>query len=249
VVADRAYDIAPFVDRLHARGWHWVLRAKAASDLRFRDARAGARPAGPGAAAPAGARGPLAGARAGVQESGLAGGQRGRRVGARHPGAAGGAHGPAPAVGGAAAVRPALLDRAGVPHGQDARPAVGEQPGEGVAHHARLLLAMAWASLRMLCLGVTEAQRRLARLTQRRPRRGRRGRPRPARQSVFTLGLRLVGPWLHGTARRPWSWRLPELDSASWLHRWYQAQALRIIFGETVCPWTLRGEGIWWGAL
>jgi hypothetical protein len=108
--------------------------------------------------------------------------------------------------------------------------------GPGVAHHARRLLAMAWASLLMLCLGVTEAQRRRARQPQRPPRRERPGRPRPARQSVVTLGLRLVGPWLHDTARRPEPWRWPELASASWLQRWYQAQALRLIVGETVRP-------------
>ena len=107
---------------------------------------------------------------------------------------------------------------------------------QGVAQHARLLLAMAWASLLMLALGVTEAQRRLARLGQRRPRGRRPGRPRHARHSLFTLGLRAVGLWLYGVARRPLPWHLPDLDAPSWFDRWHQAQALRLIFGQTVRP-------------
>lgn len=37
VTTDRAFDIAPFGDRVAAHGWHWVVRAKARSDLRYRD--------------------------------------------------------------------------------------------------------------------------------------------------------------------------------------------------------------------
>jgi hypothetical protein len=69
---------------------------------------------------------------------------------------------------------------------------------QGVAHHAVLLLGMAWARLVMLCMGVEEAQQRLtaaqARLWQKRLR-----HIRHARESVFTLGLRAVQRWLFGT--------------------------------------------------
>jgi hypothetical protein len=37
VTADRAFDIAPFVDRIAARGWHWVVRLKAEGANRFLD--------------------------------------------------------------------------------------------------------------------------------------------------------------------------------------------------------------------
>ena len=37
LTADRAFDIAPFVDRLAARGWRWVIRLKAAGAARFQD--------------------------------------------------------------------------------------------------------------------------------------------------------------------------------------------------------------------
>lgn len=37
VVADRAYDTPPFVDRITERGWHWIVRGKAKGTLRCRD--------------------------------------------------------------------------------------------------------------------------------------------------------------------------------------------------------------------
>ena len=237
VVADRAYDLAPFVDRLRARGWHWVLRAKADSALRFRDARgrehalrdlARQRLGGPGS------RWRTRGAvfkKAGWREMSVVGvwapGTQERLV-----------------------VLTDLRPRWAVLRLYDRRFWI--EPGfrtdkshgwqwersrvQGVGHHARLLLAMAWASLLMLALGVTEAQGRLARLARRRPRGRRPGQPRPARYSVFTLGLRAVGPWLYGVARRALPWHLPALDAPSWCDRWHQAQALRFILAQTVRP-------------
>src|SRR5947199_404738 len=37
VVADRAYDVPAFVARVAAYGWHWIVRCKINSALRFRD--------------------------------------------------------------------------------------------------------------------------------------------------------------------------------------------------------------------
>ena len=37
VTADRAFDIAPFIDRIAARGWHWVVRLKVEGSHRFLD--------------------------------------------------------------------------------------------------------------------------------------------------------------------------------------------------------------------
>ena len=39
VVADRAYNIPAFVDRSAGDGWHWVVRCKAGSSLRWRDSQ------------------------------------------------------------------------------------------------------------------------------------------------------------------------------------------------------------------
>jgi hypothetical protein len=237
VVADRAYDIAPFVDRLHARGWHWVIRAKTESSLRFRDARgrehalrALARQHLPGPGRRWRTRGQVF-KKAGWREASVVGvwaaGTQERlvvltdlrprwavlRVYARR-----------------FWIEPGF--RTDKSHGwQWERSQV-----QGVAHQARLLLAMAWASVLMLALGVAEAQRRLAHLAHRRPRGPRPGRPRHARQSLFTLGLRAVGPWLYGGVGHAFPWHLPDLEAPSWLDRWHQAQALPFIFGQTVRP-------------
>jgi hypothetical protein len=109
----------------------------------------------------------------------------------------------------------------------------------GVAHHQRLLLALAWASLVMLCLGVQAAQARLTALAAR-PIRVREGRPCPgkpqhARESLFTLGLRRTRTWLSQTWTGTFPWRLPGLDGASWTQRWQFHQAYRFIF-QTVRP-------------
>ena len=108
---------------------------------------------------------------------------------------------------------------------------------QGLAHHTRLVLAMAWASLLMLVLGVAEAQRRLATVAHR-PRRGPRppGRPRHARASVFTLGLQQARRWLYGTAGGPLRWWLPLLDAPSWRDQWQHAQACYRRGFQTVRP-------------
>jgi hypothetical protein len=232
VLADRAYDIAPFIDRLRARGWHWVIRAKADSALRFRD------PRGREHALRALARQRLGGPGSRWRTRG----QVFKKAGWREMSVVGiWAPGTAERLVVLTDLRPRwavlrLYDRrfwiepgfrADKSHGwQWERSRV-----QGVAHQARLLLALAWASLLMLAVGVTEAQARLARLARRRPRGRRPGQPRPARDSIFTLGLRAVGPWLYGVARRALPWPLPELEAPSWSDRWHQAQALRVIFG------------------
>lgn len=86
---------------------------------------------------------------------------------------------------------------------------------QGVAHHERLLLGMAWASVGTRCIGVEEAHARLTQVATRPIRRARIGRPRHARESVFTLGLRKVRGWLYGTTQRALPWRLPDLDACS----------------------------------
>ncbi len=101
---------------------------------------------------------------------------------------------------------------------------------QGVSHHERLLLGMAWASVVTLCIGVEEAQARVARVATRAIKRGRIGQPRHARESIFTLGLRKIRGGLYGTTQRALPWRLPDLDALSWERSWYQAQSLQLIF-------------------
>ena len=111
---------------------------------------------------------------------------------------------------------------------------------QGVAHHQRLLLGMAWATLITRCLGVAEADAQgTARATapvrlrgqQQRP-----GRPRHARESVFTLGLAALRGWLYQTRLRPWRWWLPDSSAPSWADQWYQVQAHRFLFAQPVRP-------------
>ena len=234
VVADRAYDIAPLVDRLHVRGWHWVIRAKTNGALRFRDARG--RDCGLRELVRHRLRGPGSRWRARGQVFKQAGWRAASVVGIWAPGTQE-----------RLVVLTDLRPRWAVLRLYDRRFWI--EPGfrtdkshgwqweqsqvHGVAHQARLVLAMAWASLLMLALGVTQAQQRLGRLAQR----GRgRGYPRPARESVFTLGLRASGSWLYGHVPCAFPWQLPDLEAPSWRARWYQAQAHHLIFGQTVRP-------------
>ena len=134
-----------------------------------------------------------------------------------------------------AAVRATVLDRGWLQERQAQGLAVGSKPGGGGAHHERLLLAMAWASLVVLCIGVEEAQQRVAEAKVR-PWRKRLRQIRHARESVFTLGLRALQRWLFGTERWAWRWWLPELDAPSWERQWYQWQSMRLLSFPSVRP-------------
>jgi Transposase DDE domain len=233
LVADRAYDVAPLVARLEHRGWHWGIRAKARGALRVRDAhgrehrlrdlvqrhlpRPGCRWKGRG------------------QLFKDAGWLPASIVATWAPGE------DEPVV-----VLTDLPPRWTLLRHSERRFWI--EPGfrkdkshgweweasqvQGVGHHARLLLAMAWATLLMLTLGVVAARRQLAALTAR----PHRGAPRHARASVFTLGLQHVRRWLYGTARGRLPWWLPELDAPSWAARWYPAQAQHRFGSQTVRP-------------
>jgi hypothetical protein len=234
LLADRAYDIPPFVDRVAARDWHWVVRCKAASDLRFRDRRGRECRLGDLV-------------RRHVPRPGRRWKARGwawKDAGWRTVSVV--------AVWEAGQEEPLVLltdlpPRWKVARWYDRR--FWTEPGfrtrksrgwrweesqvRGVGHNRRLLLGMAWATLLALCVGVEAAQEALRRLA----RRARRRRPVPqhARQSIFTLGLGRVRRWLYRTATRPIRWRLPEVDALGWNDRWCRAQAPRPAF-KTVRP-------------
>jgi hypothetical protein len=237
LTADRAFEGAPFADRAAARGWHWAVRAKARADLRFRERRGRERPLrellrerlpGPGRRWKA---------RGEVFKG--AGWRAASVVAAWAPGAA------EPLV--------VLTDlpprwevlrlygcRFWIEPGFRADKAGGWQwersQVRGPARQARLLLALAWATLAMLCLGHQAAQARLDAVAGP-PRPGRRPpKPQPPRESLFSLGLRAARRWLYRAAPLALRWTLAAPTLHSWQARWYAAQALRYIFFSPVRP-------------
>jgi hypothetical protein len=94
----------------------------------------------------------------------------------------------------------------------------------GVAHHARLLLALAWATALALCLGAQEAPATVARATRRVH------RPAHARASLFTLGLRQLRRCCRRQTDRLVRWWLPDLTAPSWSTACRAAQASRYVF-------------------
>lgn len=222
VVADRAYDIPAFVDRVAAYGWHWVVRCKANGAGRFRD-RAG-------------------------REHGL---RDLLRRGLPAPGRRWKARGAAFKEAGWQAVsvvgvwsrghKEPLVVLSDLPARR-----FWIEPGfrddkkqgwqwedsqvQGLAHQERLLLALAWASLVVLCLGAQVAEARLA-ARRARPRR----RPEHARASLFTLGLQRARQWLYRPHTVALRWHLPALLAESWTDQWQRAQGFFAHF-STVRP-------------
>jgi hypothetical protein len=241
LTADRAFDVPPFVDRVAARGWHWVVRLKANAATRFRDHQGrehavktliGRYVAAPGQRWKA--RGHLF-KKAGWRPASI--------VADWAPGAK------EPVV-----VVTDLPPRWEVLHQYDRRfwiePGFRTDKGKGwhweacqvtnLAHLERLLVAMAWATLLVLCLGLHTARATLLasataqRATATRPATRRLPMPQPARDSLFSLGLCLARRWLSRTSASRCRWRLTHLDSSSWSARFRQAQALRFLFSQTV---------------
>jgi hypothetical protein len=237
VVADAFFAIPGFVDRLARYGWHWVLRVSPCGSHRFRDQQ--------GRETNLGER---------VRQQVRQPGQRWKARGAVFK-EAGWYAASVVAVWATGTEEPVVLLSDQPPCWQAVRTYDRRfwcEPGfrtdkskgwqweasqvQGVAHHAVLLLGMAWASLVTLCLGVEEARARLAAEAARSAETGRRGRPRHARESIFTLGLGQLRGWLYRTWHRALHWCLPEVESASWSDRWHQQQAQRLIFSPPVRP-------------
>lgn len=239
VVADRDYDIPPFIDRIAARGWHWLVRCKATSSLRLRDPH---------------------GHEAGVAEV-IARvlphpdtRWKGRRLLFK---AAGWRTANLVAVW-ARGYKEPLVTLSDLPcrwevHGiYDARfwiePSFRNDKSRGwqwEANHVAtierqqvLLTAMAWATLLVLCLGRTAAHTHLQRQVQRAHQRVRRHRPpakpQPARASLFTLGWHHAHRWLYQQVVAPVRWLLDEITAPSWNSRWQQSQAHLLLFLQTV---------------
>ena len=236
IVADRAYGIPAFLDRCQAYGWHWVLRLTTSGSHRFVDGR-----------------GQEHALRALVQRQLRQPGQRWRTRGHLFKDA-GWRQVKLVGIWGWGAKEPLVVmtdlppqwgvlrlyeRRFWIEAGFRSDKRKGWQweasQVQGVVHHERLLLGMAWASLVVLCLGVMEAQQRIA-AAQVRPWRKRLRQVRHARESIFTLGLDTLRRWLFGTANGTWQWSLPELDAPSWERRWYHWQSCRLIGYTPVRP-------------
>jgi hypothetical protein len=234
VLADRAYDIPAFIDRLGAYAWHWGVRLKARASTRFRDHQ--------------GREWALrALLRQHVHAPGMRWKSRGwlfKEAGWRQ-------------VSIVACWAPSedepLVVISDLPPRWDLLRLYGTrfwiEPGfrsdkklgwhwedcqvRKLAHHQRLLLAMAWATLLTLCLGQAEAQAKLARLGQRRVRQKQGqpfvGQPRHAEQSLFTMGLRRTRDWFYGTSKGTLHWLLSALDADSWQRVWYAYQSQRYL--------------------
>jgi hypothetical protein len=236
VVADRAYAIPPFIDRLRNYGWHWVLRLTTTGSHRWCDRT--------------GREYPL---RDVVRRQLRQPGQRWRAHGCLFKDAgwrqvdlvglwASGYKDPLVVItdlGARWGVVALYQRRFWIEPGFRTDKRKGWQwessQVQGVAHHERLLLGLAWASLVTLVAGVEAAQQQVARLA-RQARRRARPQVRHARESIFTLGLRALRTWLYQATRGALHWQLSELDAPSWEQQWHHYQASRLIFGQPVRP-------------
>lgn len=237
VLADRAYDVPAFVDAVQRRGWSWVVRTKAGSDLKLRDRR-----------------GRVWGLRTLVQRHLAHPGQRWQMRG--HAFKTAGwrrvsiigvwAKGQAEPLVVLTDRRPRLAvltlyrQRFWIEPGFRQDKTAGWQWEDSqvteLDHQERLVLALAWATLVTLCLGSAEAAERLAQEVAKPPHPAGTQPPatRPhARQSLFTLGLTQIRRSLY----RGWvqlDWLLPELHARSWTRQWERGQLAR--YPETVRP-------------
>jgi hypothetical protein len=226
LLADRAYDVPPLLDRLRARNWDWVIRVKARSAMIWRDA-AGEQPLRElvrAALDRPGRRVRRTGQtfkKAGWRDVQLVG-EWGH--GYREPLVVLTSLPPRWSVLGRYARRFWIemafrQDKSG---GWDWAHSQVRQP----AHQERLLLGLAWASLLVLSLGAQQAASAL-RHARHHPRR----QPVHPRDSLFTLGLAQFRAWLYGTAHGHLPWRLPRLLAPGW-----SAQYQSVQLPQTVLP-------------
>ena len=220
VVADRAYDVPAFIDRLTDAGWHWVLRCKARGTVRFLDHQG--------------------------QEWALADlvdrhlprpdhrwktrGQLFKQAGWRTASLVGiwerTAKEPLVVITDLApqwAVLRTYALRAWIEPGFRQEKSRGWQweasQVPSLAHQHTLLLAMAWASVLTLLLGGQEAETAVERVRQRGTHRPPRT-PQHARRSLFSLGLQACTRWIDRRDHRHLPARFPARFLTSWNASW-----------------------------
>jgi hypothetical protein len=236
VLGDRAYENPPFVDRLSAYGYHFALRCKAKGSLRFKGQRGRERPLAELVAQNLPCPGRRFKARGWVYKK--AGWRKVSVVGVWEIGQK------EPLVV-LSDLKPSwevisFYERrfwieAGFRNDKSRGFRWEDSQVADIAHQHALLVAMAWANLVALCLGLKEAQERIQALKQRVERRRRAPKPQPAKESIFTMGLRRAHRWLYGTIKETIVWMLPDIDALNWNCQWYNFQSSLYIF-KTVRP-------------
>jgi hypothetical protein len=230
VLADRAYDIPAFVDRMNRQGWHWIVRCKDHSELRFRDV--------------VGREQRLADL---ITRHVLGPGHRWKGRGQVFKGVG---WRDASVVSiwtqGEIESLTVLSDRPPpwfVAHWYRRR--FWTEPGfrndkrrgwqweqsqvQGISHSTRLLTVMGWATVLAVVLGAQEARRHLQQVPHRRIGKDGPGKPRHATASLFTMGVGHARRWLFKTSRRRIVWELPEITADTWDRQWWSALAHRFL--------------------
>ncbi|MDQ2743633.1 MAG: transposase [Chloroflexota bacterium] len=235
VLADRAYDIPPFIDRLTARGWHWIIRCKGQGTIRFQDQRG------------------TEAALADLVRAHLPGPDRRWKTRGKLFKQAGWREASIVAIWERTADEPLVVITDLAPRWEVLRtfgsrawiePGFRQEKSRGwqweecqvpdLGHQHTLLLAMAWASVLTLLLGTQQATAALARIQQRE-------RTRPplvpqhARYSLFSLGLHFLHQWIDRHDRRRLPAGLPPPRPLSWNDQWRALLSHHYIF-QSVRP-------------
>jgi hypothetical protein len=230
VVADRAYDSPPFIDRLAARGWHWIVRCKARGTVRFRDHQGTEH-----------ALAELVRRHVGsCDRRWKARGMLFKDAGWREVSVV--------AIWERSAEEPLVVITDLAPRWEVVRTfgcrawvepsfRTDKRRGwqwedcqvRGLAHQHALLLAMAWASVFTVLLGADAAQEAITQVLAA-PRSRPPRKPTPARSSLFTHGLHTIQHWIDRRDRRYLPHHLPMPPSMSWSAQWRGLLARRYIF-------------------
>lgn len=226
VLADRAYDTPVFVDRIAAHGWHWLVRLKANGTARFLDKRGREH------------------AVAEVLRSHLKSvGMRWKTRGSLFKAA--GWRKVSIVAKWAVGQQEPLVVISDIPPRKNLLRLYSRrfwtEPGfrndkkrgwqwedsqvKAPERHQVLLLAMAWATLTVLCLGIKEAKARCERLATANEARKAAGKKTLKAQhpceSIFVMGLRKAHYWICG-AKETISWLLTDIDAPAWYKQWLQ---------------------------
>lgn len=229
VLADRAFDVPGFIDRVAAVGWHWGVRAKINGSERFCDRKGREHRLGDM-----------------VRTQVSVPGQRWKRQGQVFKNAgwrdtsvvAVWERGQKAPLAVLSDLPPQWRMVTWYDHRFWCEPGFRNIKSAGwqwedsqvtdLDHQARLLLGMAWATLLAICAGREEASAHMRAEQQRqRERNTPRKQPDHARESLFTLGLDQLAGWLYQTMQVVVSWCLPHPESPSWNECWQQAQLPR----------------------
>lgn len=103
-------------------------------------------------------------------------------------------------------------------------------------HQEKLLLGMAIASLVTLALGLQEAKARMERQAARQADTGNVSKPRRVKESLFTLGLHRVRCLLYGVVKHIGQLLITNLGTGTWQQTWHGYQSYRYVFNCTVRP-------------